>query len=110
MNEEVLTPRVRTEEELFSLAQDTDDPLERMGYYSELVFSYPEGEHADEAQFMIGFIQAEELNNYDAAKNALNRMLERYPDSELAESAQWMLENMGTEAPPFEESDLLTGD
>ncbi len=110
INEDVLTPRTRSEEELFSLAQETDDPLERMGYYSELVFSYPEGEHADEAQFMIGFIQAEELNNYDAARNALNRMLERYPDSELAESAEWMLENMGSEAPPFEESDILTGE
>ena len=74
------------------------------------MFSYPEGEHADEAQFMIGFIQAEELNNYDAARNALNRMLEHYPASELAESAHWMLENMGSEAPPFEESDILTGE
>jgi len=110
VNEDVLTPRTRSEEELFSLAQETDDPLQRMGYYTELVYSYPEGEHADEAQFMIGFIQSEELNNYEAARNALNRMLEHYPDSELAESARWMLENMGKEAPPFEESDILSGE
>ncbi len=110
INEEVLTPRTRSEEELFSLAQDTDDPLQRMGYYTELVYSYPKGEHADEAQFMIGFIQAEELNNYEAARNALNRMLDHYPDSELAESARWMLENMGSAAPPFEESDILSGE
>ncbi len=109
VNEDVLRPQTRTEEELFSLAQETDDPVQRMGYYTELVFSYPEGEHADEAQFMIGFIQAEELKNYDAARNALTRMLEHYPNSELAESARWMLENMGSEAPPFEESDILTG-
>ncbi len=107
VNEEVLAPKTRSEEELFTLAQQTEDPLKRMGYYTELVFSYPDGDHADEAQFMIGFIQSEELGNYDAARNAFNRMLEHYPDSELAESAQWMLENMGNEAPPFEESDVL---
>jgi len=110
INEDVLRPKARSEEELFTLAQETEDPIERMAYYSELVYNYPEGEHADEAQFMIGFIQAEELGNHDAARNALNRMLERYPESELADSAEWMLENMGNEAPPFEESDILSGD
>ncbi|MCD4691122.1 peptidyl-prolyl cis-trans isomerase [bacterium] len=110
VNEAALRPQARSEEELFTLAQDTEDPLARMSYYTELVFSFPDGAHADEAQFMIGFIQAEELKNYDAARNALRRMLERYPDSELTESAQWMLENMGSEAPPFDESDGLTGE
>jgi parvulin-like peptidyl-prolyl isomerase len=108
VNEDVFRAKPRSEEELFTLASETDDPLTRLNYYSELVFNYPEGEHAAEAQFMIGFIHAEELQNYDAARNAFERMKLRYPDSELVASADWMLENMGEENPPFEEGELIS--
>ncbi|MFH1690095.1 MAG: peptidyl-prolyl cis-trans isomerase [Candidatus Eisenbacteria bacterium] len=108
VNEEVFRAKPRSEEELFTLASETDDPLSRLNYYSELVFNYPQGEHAAEAQFMIGFIHAEELQNYDAARNAFERMKLRYPDSELVASADWMLENMGEENPPFEEGELIS--
>jgi len=103
INEKLLRPQARSEEELFTLAQQTDDPMQRMNYYSELVFNYPEGGHAAEAQFMIGFIQSEELKNYEAARNAFQRMIENYPKSELIDSAKWMLENMGKATPPFQE-------
>ena len=105
VNEQAFRKQPRSEEELFTLAQDTEDPYRRLGYYSELVLQFPDGEHAAEAQFMIGFIQAEEIGDFDAAGKALRRMLDTYPDSELCESAEWMLKNMGTEAPPFEDSD-----
>jgi len=108
VNEEVFRAKPRSEEELFTLAQETDDPLTRLNYYSELVFNYPEGEHAAEAQFMIGFIHAEELENYPAARNAFERMKSRYPGSELVDSADWMLENMGEGNPPFEEGELIS--
>lgn len=104
VNEDAVRPKMRTEEELFTLAQETEDPLKRLAYYAELVFSYPDGEHAAEAQFMIGFIHIEELNNPEPAKAAFRRMLDDYPDSELAESARWMLENMGEGTPEFEEA------
>jgi parvulin-like peptidyl-prolyl isomerase len=110
VNEDVFRAKPRTEEELFTLAQETEDPLSRLNYYSELVFNYPEGDHAAEAQFMIGFIHAEELNNYEAARNAFMRMKEKYPDSELSASADWMIEHMGEENPPFEEADVLETD
>lgn len=103
INEDIFRSKPRTEEELFTLAQETENPVERLEYYSELVFNYPDGDHADEAQFMIGFIQAEELQNPEAANRAFERVLEKYPDSELAQSATWMIENMGKETPPFEE-------
>jgi peptidyl-prolyl cis-trans isomerase C len=100
-------PRTRTEEELFTLAQEAEDPIRRLSYYGELIMGYPDGEHADEAQFMIGFIQAEELGNYEAARKAFERLLEVYPDSELTDSANWMIENMGKETPPFDDSDIV---
>lgn len=103
MNEDALRPKPRSEEELFTLAEETEDPMQRMTIYAELVYNYPEGEYAAEAQFMIGFICAEELNSQERARAAFEKMLEDYPDSELAESARWMLENAGSEAPEFEE-------
>ncbi len=108
INEDALRPKPRTEEELFSLAQETEDPLKRMNHYAELVYNYPDGEHAAEAQFMIGFIHAEELDSIESAERAFRKMLEDYPDAELAESARWMLENAGTEAPAFEDSGEVT--
>jgi EpsD family peptidyl-prolyl cis-trans isomerase len=108
VNEDVFRAKPRSEEELFTLAQETDDPLTRLNYYSELVFNYPDGDHAAEAQFMIGFIHAEELSNYEAARNAFERMKTRYPDSDLVASADWMLEHMGEENPPFDEGDVIS--
>ena len=108
VNEDVFRAKPRSEEELFTLAQETEDPLTRLNYYSELVFNYPDGEHAAEAQFMIGFIHAEELSNYEAARNAFTRMKTLYPDSALVASADWMLEHMGEENPPFEEGDVIS--
>jgi hypothetical protein len=107
VDEAAFKPQTRTEEELFTLAQEAEDPLMRLSYYGELILGYPDGEHADEAQFMIGFIHSEELGNYDAARSAFNRLLEHYPDSELRDSANWMLENMGKETPPFDDSDVV---
>jgi peptidyl-prolyl cis-trans isomerase C len=104
INEEALRAEVPSEEALFTRAQQTSDTAARLDSYLQLVLAYPDGEYADDAQFMIGFIQSEELHDYDAAANAFRRLLEKYPDSELAESASWMIENMGKEAPPFSES------
>lgn len=103
IDEDALRPKLRTEEELFALAQETEDPFERLNYYAELVYNYPDGEHAAEAQFMIGFIHAEELGSQETAQNAFRKMLEDYPDSELAESARWMLENAEAETPELED-------
>jgi TolA-binding protein len=44
---------------------------------------------------MLGFIYANELNNYEKAKIYYQKFLERYPNSELAISAKFELENLG---------------
>lgn len=103
INEEFFTGTAKTEEDLFTLAQETDDPVKRLGYYAELIQNYPDGDHAAEAQFMIGFIHSEELKRYDPARRAFERMIELYPDSELIDSAKWMIENMGETTPPFDD-------
>ena len=55
-----------------------------------------------QARFMIGFIYSEELKDYEQADRHFRMVLDRYPNSELAASAKWMIENMRTEdAPTF---------
>ncbi len=54
----------------------------------------PENERCDQAQFLIGFTFSEQLKDYDAARSAFSRLVENYPESELADDAEWMIENM----------------
>jgi outer membrane protein assembly factor BamD (BamD/ComL family) len=49
---------------------------------------------AAQALFMAGFTYADELQDYPRARESFEKMLAEHPQSELAESARWMLENM----------------
>ncbi len=88
---------------LFEMAQLTSDPRTRIKYYKEIVQDHPGDEHAMEAQFMIGFVYSEELNDFDLARDAFQTVLDREDCPEdLRDSATWMLQNMGQEPPEFE--------
>jgi outer membrane protein assembly factor BamD (BamD/ComL family) len=55
---------------------------------------------------MAGFIYSEEIKDYDTAREYFERIINEYPDSENADSAQWMLDNMGKdtiEIPEYDE-------
>jgi hypothetical protein len=97
------------EQGLFELAQKTTDSEQKIWYYEQIVLKFPGGGYADKAQFMIGFTRAEELRDYEGAEKAFKILLERYPGSELAESARWMLENMRNPDIPHLEGDPLSG-
>jgi peptidyl-prolyl cis-trans isomerase C len=86
--------------DLFNEAQLAGGPQERLQAYRTVVEEYPESDVGPQAQFMIGFIQSEELRDYDAAERSFKTLLERYPKSELAASAKWMVEHMRTETAP----------
>jgi parvulin-like peptidyl-prolyl isomerase len=81
-------------EELFQAAMDSKDSNQRVGIYRELIKRFPDSKYAAQAQFMIGFIYSEELKDYDKAEEALQVVIDKYPGSELVESAKWMLKNM----------------
>jgi TolA-binding protein len=63
--------------------------------FYQIYEDYPESNFAPMGLFMKGFIEANELQNYDDATNTYNLFLQRYPDNELAPSAQEELDNMG---------------
>jgi peptidyl-prolyl cis-trans isomerase C len=92
--------------ELFKVAQELVPPTERIAAYRALLDEYPDSDVSPQAQFMVGFIQSEELKDYDGAEKAFRELLKRYPGSELAGSAQWMVDHMRSEeAPPFDLSE-----
>jgi hypothetical protein len=97
----------RTPEELWNLAQTSSDSYHRIRNYQEIVDKFPTSPHAPKAIFMIGFVNAEELKNVVDADRAFNRVINEYPDSEVAKSARWMLKNLNGPLPEFENLDEL---
>lgn len=83
---------------LFALAQTEQNMgrgVEAISRYEELLKKFPKSSMAYKAQFMIGFIYSENLLNYDKAREAYQKVIDNYPNSEVVESAKWMLANMG---------------
>ncbi len=88
----------KSPEELFDLAQQAENDgnfKKAVDLYTMLLEKYPQNEHNYKAQFMIGFICSEELKDYDQARMAMQKVVELYPDCDLADDAQWMLDHMG---------------
>lgn len=92
--------------EMFQEAQNLPGAQERLAMYRQIVDEYPQDEVTPQSLFMVGFIQSEELKDYDAAERVFRELLQKYPNSELASSAQWMVEHMRTDEVP----DFLHGD
>ncbi len=86
--------------DLFNEAQAAGAAQERLDAYGKVLAQYPDSDVSPQAQFMIGFIQSEELKDYDAAEKSFKTLLQRYPKSELAASAKWMVEHMRSETAP----------
>lgn len=99
-----LTPG-KTPEDFFKEAQAAVTPLQRIELYRQLVSRYPKEKVAIQAQFMIGFTYAEEMGEYDLAREAFQEFLRLHPDADLAGSAKWMLDNMGQPGPDLKDDD-----
>jgi peptidyl-prolyl cis-trans isomerase C len=93
---EKLEATTRTPEELWEMAQIEQDPKDRIQYYRDIVSRYPTHKNAPQALFMIGFVYAEELQQVNQARRTFEELIEKYPQSEMGESAKWMIENMQT--------------
>src|SRR3972149_5230349 len=63
--------------------------------FESIFEKYSDSKQAPMGLFMAGFIQANELHDYNAATETYNLFLEVYPEHELAASAKEELDNMG---------------
>ena len=64
-------------------------------FYTKLQKDYPEYEKSSEALFMASFVLANEIKDLERAEASYNLFIEKYPNSELVESAKIELENLG---------------
>lgn len=66
-----------------------------ISHYSLFHSKYKDDPKAAQILFMIGFIQANKLDELDSARVTYTKFLELYPDAEMAASAKSELENLG---------------
>jgi parvulin-like peptidyl-prolyl isomerase len=93
---ERLDRTTRTPEELWELAQIEQDAQKRVQYYRDLVSRYPSHKNAPQALFMIGFVYSEELQDLQSARRTFEELIKKYPQSDMVETAKWMIENIQT--------------
>jgi len=97
-----LMARVRSPREFWEMAQEETDPKQKIFYYRSIAQKYPEDKLASQALFMVAFTYAEELRDLSFARRAINELLKKYPESEIAESAKWLRKNLGKSAVKFD--------
>ena len=68
---------------------------EAVDLFYKVYTDYPESNYAPMGLFMKGFIEANELKQYDNATKTYNLFLQKFPNHELASSAKEELDNMG---------------
>ncbi len=87
-----------TEEEYYEAAKEayTKENFEpAIANFKNIIQHYPQGKRAAEASFMLGFINANDVKNLDEAKKYYEAFIAKYPDHELADDAQYELQNLG---------------
>lgn len=57
--------------------------------------NYPTNHYAEESLFLTGFVYENHLKDLDKAKAAYEAFVKKYPKSELAEDAQYAIDNLG---------------
>tara|TARA_B110000037_G_scaffold135168_1_gene153185 strand:- start:123 stop:998 length:876 start_codon:yes stop_codon:yes gene_type:complete len=66
-----------------------------LSMYDWIIDEYPQYEKAPTAMFLKGFIIENELNNDQAAMKVYKTFLSRYPDHQLRDDVQFLLDNVG---------------
>lgn len=96
-----------TESGLYEAAQQAERdgrPQEAISLYRKILADYPESENSYKAQFLIGFVFSEDMNEPDSARVAFEAVLANYPNSEFADDAEAMLGFINGEMPVFQDS------
>ncbi len=81
-------------------------------YFQKILDEYPNGVYSSKAMFMVGFINANYLKNYDKAKKYYQDFLNKYPNHDLADDARYEIENLGKNIDdlPFLQEENVKGD
>jgi tetratricopeptide (TPR) repeat protein len=94
-----------SDDDALQLAQMEKNPRTRQRWFDTMIAIHPQGAKAAQAYFMAGFTCADDLRDYAKAREYFQKILDKFPQSELVPSAKWMMENMekGLENLPYAE-------
>jgi hypothetical protein len=84
-------------EDLFMMADDSAKQRnfkDAITFYDQIIKNYPNGSDDYRASFMKAFIIAEELKDEEQALQLFKDFLKKYPEGELNESAQFMIDSI----------------
>lgn len=94
------------EEELFTEAkqfQEQSQFQQAVEKYEDLIRLYPKSPLCAQSQFMIGYIYANHIQEYDKARQAYVTYLEKYSDDEMVKDAKWELDHLGEDINSIDE-------
>ncbi|MCZ6703066.1 MAG: hypothetical protein O6940_08500 [Ignavibacteria bacterium] len=74
---------------------ETESLKKSVELFKSIYDKYPKSEQAPTGLFMVGFVEANELHDYDAATKTYNLFIKLFPNHELITSAKEELNNMG---------------
>ncbi len=77
----------------YILGENNENWSAEMEYYA-MYKMWPDSPNAEKALFSRGFILNENLHRDSEALATLEEFLQKYPNSELRESAQWLIDNI----------------
>lgn len=81
--------------ELIKEINSTTSLQKAVFYYKKTNNMFPETDQGRNALFLAGFIEANDLKDFVAAKNSFQQFIEKYPKSEMVESAKIEMQNLG---------------
>jgi len=64
-------------------------------YYKKILKDFGDKPEAESALFMMGFIQANEINQIDSARISYQTFIKKYPNSSMLNSVNLELNNLG---------------
>lgn len=73
--------------------------------YQRLLEETPQSQHAAQAQFMVGYIYANHINDLERARQAYTTFQQKYPQHDLSDDVAFELEHLGKDINSF---DFLT--
>lgn len=99
------------EEELFMEAkklQEQSQFQQAVDKYKQLIQLYPKSPLCAQSQFMVGYIYANHIQDYAAAREAYKTYLDKYGQDEMVKDAKWELGHLGQDINSID--DLLARD
>lgn len=82
--------------EMAQIQAENEEYLDADAEYNAFFKMWPQNENAEKALFSRGFILNENLGMNDVALEVFKEFKEKYPNSELKESVDWLVKNIET--------------